>query len=52
MEENDVYNEFNINERNANEYEADPSVFFNKTGNPFVGFMRFLSRKPVPPKRD
>ena len=50
MEENDVYNEFNINERNANEYEADPSVFFNKTGNPFVGFMRFLSRKPVPPK--
>ena len=50
MEENDVYNEFNINERNANEYEADPSVFFNKTGNPFVGFMRFLKRKPVPPK--
>ena len=50
MEENDVYNEFDINERNANEYEADPSVFFNKTGNPFVGFMRFLKRKPVPPK--
>ena len=38
MEENNVYNEFDINERNANEYEADPSVFFNKTGNPFVGF--------------
>ena len=50
MEENDVYNEFDINERNANEYEADPSGFFNKTGNPFVGFMRFLKRKPVPPK--
>jgi hypothetical protein len=50
MEENNVYNEFDINERNANEYEADPSVFFNKTGNPFVGFMRFLKRKPVPPK--
>lgn len=30
MEENDVYNEFNINERNANEYEADPSVFLIK----------------------
>lgn len=50
MEENNTYNEFNINERNANEYEADPSVFFNKNGNPFVGFMRFLKRKPVPPK--
>lgn len=50
MEENNVYNELDINQRNADEYEADPSVFFNKTGNPFIGFMRFLKRKAVPPK--
>ena len=51
MEENDVYNEFDINQRNADERDADPSVFFNKTGNPFMGFMHFLKRKPVPPKK-
>ena len=42
MDENNTYNELNLNERNSDEYEADPSIFFNKTGNPFVGFMRFL----------
>ena len=51
MEENDVYNEFNIDERKINESNADPSVFFKSTGNPFLGFMHFLKRKPVPPKQ-
>lgn len=51
MEEIDVYNEVNISERNDNESNADPSVFFNSTGNPFLGFMHFLKRKPVPQKQ-
>lgn len=51
MKENDVYNELDIIERENNESNADPSVFFNKTGNPFMGFMHFLKRKPVPPKQ-
>lgn len=47
----DQYNELNIFEREQNEETADPSVFFNKTGNPFLGTMHFLQRKPVPPKQ-
>ena len=26
--------------------------FFNDTGNPFLGIMHFLQRKPIPPKTD
>ena len=47
---NDQYNELNIFERERNERKADPRMFFNSTGNPFLGIMHFLQRKPVPPK--
>ena len=48
---NDVYNEIDINERNKAERRADPKIFFYKEGNPFLGFMHFLRRNPVPPKQ-
>ena len=48
---NDVYNEIDINERNKAERKADPKIFFYKEGNPFLGFMHFLRRNPVPPKQ-
>ena len=48
---NDVYNEINVNERYKAERKADPKIFFNKEGNPFLGFMHFLRRNPVPPKQ-
>ena len=48
----DAYNEFDISQRNRDERKADPSIFFNKTGNPFLGIMHFLKRKPIPPKTD
>jgi len=46
----DQYNELDSFSRERNERAADPSVFFNNTGNPFLGIMHFLQRKPVPPK--
>lgn len=46
----DQYNELDSFNRERNERAADPSVFFNNTGNPFLGIMHFLQRKPVPPK--
>lgn len=46
----DQYNELDSFNRERNEWAADPSVFFNNTGNPFLGIMHFLQRKPVPPK--
>ena len=46
----DQYNELNIFERERYERDADPRVFFNNIGNPFLGIMHFLQRKPVPPK--
>lgn len=48
---NDVYNEINVSERNKAERKADPKIFFYKGGNPFLGFMHFLRRNPVPPKQ-
>ena len=48
---NDVYNEVDINERYKAERKADPRIFFYREGNPFLGFMHFLRRNPVPPKR-
>ena len=48
---NDVYNEINVNERYKAERKADPKIFFYKEGNPFLGFMHFLRRNPVPPKQ-
>lgn len=47
---NDVYNEIDRRKRRKAERKADPRVFFNKEGNPFLGFMHFLERIPVPPK--
>ena len=47
---NDVYNEVSVNKRHSKERNADPNVFFNKSGNPFLGFMHFLERMPVPKK--
>lgn len=47
---NDVYNEVDRRKRRKAERKADPEVFFNKSGNPFLGFMHFLERIPVPPK--
>ncbi len=46
----DQYNELDSFSRERNERAADPRVFFNDTGNPFLGIMHFLQRKPVPPK--
>ena len=46
----DQYNELDSFSRERNERAADPMVFFNDTGNPFLGIMHFLQRKPVPPK--
>lgn len=46
----DQYNELDSFSRERNERAADPRVFFNNTGNPFLGIMHFLQRKPVPPK--
>lgn len=46
----DQYNELDSFSRERNERAADPSVFFNNIGNPFLGIMHFLQRKPVPPK--
>lgn len=46
----DQYNELDSFNRERNERAADPSVFFNNTGNPFLGIMHFLQRKPVSPK--
>ena len=48
---NDVYNEINVNERYKAERKTDPQKFFYKEGNPFLGFMHFLGRNPVPPKQ-
>lgn len=48
---NDVYNEIDVKKRRKAERKADPKVFFNKEGNPFLGFMHFLQRIPVPPKQ-
>lgn len=48
---NDVYNEVDRRKRRKAERKADPKVFFNKSGNPFLGFMHFLERTPVPPKQ-
>ena len=47
----DAYNEFDISQRNRDERKADPSIFFNKTGNPFLGIMHFLKRKPITTKQ-
>lgn len=47
---NDVYNEVDRRKRQKAERKADPKIFFNKVGNPFLGFMHFLERTPVPPK--
>ena len=47
---NDVYNEINANQRHSAERKADPRVFFYQNGNPFLGFMHFLERMPVPKK--
>ncbi len=44
------FNELNHSERLKNERAAPAYVFFNKTGNPFLGFLRFLKRRPVPKK--
>lgn len=49
--DNDPYNEVNINARKAAERNAPPEAFFYNTGNPFLGFMRFLRRIPVPKKQ-
>lgn len=46
----DQYNELDSFSRERNERAADPRVFFNNTGNLFLGIMHFLQRKPVPPK--
>ena len=46
----DQYNELDSFSRERNERAADPRVFFNNTGNTFLGIMHFLQRKPVPPK--
>lgn len=48
---NDVYNEVDRHKRRKAEKKADPRVFLNKEGNPFLGFMHFLERIPVPPKQ-
>lgn len=46
----DPYNELDYVERLKAERNAPPWTFFNNTGNPFLGFMQFLRRKPVPKK--
>lgn len=37
----DQYNELDSFSRERNERAADPRVFFNDTGNPFLGIMHF-----------
>ncbi len=41
------YNEINRKQRLKKEAASEPELFFNKDGNPFLGFMRFLRRVPV-----
>lgn len=47
-DKNSLYNEVNRSQRLKAENESDPRLFFNKSANPFLGFMRFLKRVPVP----
>lgn len=47
MPYSDPYNETNRKQRLEAEAASDPRLFFNKKGNPFLGFMRFLRRVPV-----
>lgn len=41
------YNEANRKQRLKAEAASDPKLFFNKEGNPFLGFMHFLKRAPI-----
>lgn len=44
---NSPYNEVNRSQRLQAEKNPNWEIFFNKSGNPFLGFMRFLRRVPV-----